>query len=418
MGLDSSTRHPSRRGVLHSAAIPLFVLSGIAAAQTPATRPKLRNGFAEAQRNTGVVPGLNLRAKPKVLWKYAPAGSWFSRVVTFDGVVIALDRATGIHALDVATGKVLWKIERKKSLNYGFGLALTRSVDFDALLVSCDTGLFAVERKTGKVLWETKIPKGVAGPTCTKASVFAGGADGKLYACDVRTGRLRWTHDYLADRPEDPEGFDGAQARLGEERPARPTSAATDGTTVFLSVFDQCRTIAVDAATGKRRWSFQSKGWMSARPTVGDRDVYVGSQDQHFYALDKNHGTVSWKIKTGSRNEAAAAATKKLVLFGSCDGMVYAADRALGSIVWRFQTREGGAAIYSRPIVSRDTVYGATLNGTLYAIELRSGKRLWKFEPLADSFINSDLESDASRLFLTTRGRGNKGESAVLAIGH
>ena len=47
---------------------------------------------ADIQRNTGVVPDLDLRTKPQVMWKYTATGSNFADVVAFDGTVIALDR--------------------------------------------------------------------------------------------------------------------------------------------------------------------------------------------------------------------------------------------------------------------------------------------------------------------------------------
>lgn len=374
---------------------------------------------ADVQRNTGVVAGMKLAAEPRVLWKYTAEGGRFSEVVAYDGTVIALDRSGPIHALDSATGMLLWKSEEGDRFSFGFGLALTRNPDFDALLVGCDTGLFALERRTGRKLWEHDLPKGVAGPTCTRDLVFAGGADGNVYACELRTGEVKWMHDFVSDRPKDPEGFDGEQARF-TDRPARPMHASTDGETVFLSVFDQCRTLALDAETGQRRWDFPTRGWMHGRPTVGEDLVFVGSQDDFLYAIDKDMGNLSWKVKTKSRVEASAAVGDALVVFGSCDGNVYAVSKETGKVVWTFETeKEGraGAPIYSQPLISHGTVYLAAMRGKVYGLDLETGKRSWAFEPLAESEINSDPQVDAGRLFLTTRQNDGKGESAVLAIG-
>ena len=35
---------------------------------------------------------------------------------------------------------------------------------------------------------------------------------------------------------------------------------------------------------------------MYSRPAIGRRDVYVSSQDRHFYAVDKKTGAVSVKV--------------------------------------------------------------------------------------------------------------------------
>ena len=46
--------------------------------------------------------------------------------------------------------------------------------------------------KTGKKLWHTKIDKGVAGPACTAEFVIAGSSDGKVYGCELKTGKIKW----------------------------------------------------------------------------------------------------------------------------------------------------------------------------------------------------------------------------------
>jgi outer membrane protein assembly factor BamB len=399
----------------------VLLASGSATAQDAAGKERQERAKAaeDAQRNTGVAADLHLTEKPQVLWKYTAARGSFDGVVAFEGTVVALDRSGTIHALDSDPGGLLWKSEEGYGFSFGFGLDLTRNSEFDAVLVGCDTGLYALNRKTGAKLWHTAMPKGVAGPVCNADTVFAGGGDGHVYACELRTGEVKWKHDYLADRPKDPPGFDGERARF-TDRPARPMHASTDGETVFLSVFDQCRTLAVDARTGHRRWGFPTQGWMYGRPTVGKNHVFVGSQDDHFYAIDKDMGNQSWKVKAKSRNEAAAAVTDGLVVFGSCDGNVYAVKEETGEVVWTFETEKddkGRAPIYSQPLISRETVYLPALRGKIYALALATGELKWALEPLAGSEINSDPQVDAGQLFLTTRQDDGKGESAVVAIG-
>ena len=112
--------------------------------------------------------------------------------------------------------------------------------------------------------WHTKVPSGdgpvlaVPGP----GLVCAACDDGTLHALDAATGERRWAADFLADAPKDPPGFRGDVARVGTAK-ARPAALTTDGGAVFVSVYDQSRVVAFDAATGKRLWSFQAGGWVS-----------------------------------------------------------------------------------------------------------------------------------------------------------
>lgn len=398
----NATRSDRRR----FSAAPLIALATIAGGGLP------------AQADAAGAPDRG--GEPRVLWKYAPDGARFSGVVADRGVVFALDRAGRIHALEAPTGEVLWTTdEARLGFDYGYGLALSSRPGFDALLVGCDDGLLALDRATGAVLWHTETPFGVAGPACTGELAVAGGADGKVYGCELLTGRIRWRHDFLADRPEDPAGFSGDSARFGG-RPARPAAAAADGEMVVVPIFDQCRALALDAATGERLWAFPTQGWMYGRPAIGPRLVYLASQDRHFYAVDKVAGKLAWKVGTRGRNEAAAALTERFAYFGSCDARLYAVDHGVGKVQWRFPTEhaEGrGAPIYSRPLVMGDAVYLAAMRGKIYAVDRDTGELIWKFCPLPESEPNSDLVTDGGLLFVTTRKSGDDaGQSAVLAI--
>lgn len=357
-------------------------------------------------------------AAAKVAWKYAPAGARMDDVLAGDEVVFAVDRSGRVHAVDPATGEARWTTAPGLQFGRGFGLALSPAPDFPALLVGDDTGLTAFDVATGARRWHTGIAAGVAGPACTAQVVVAGGADGIVYGCDLATGEIRWRSDYLEDAPDDPPGFVGANARFADMR-ARPCGAATDGAMVVLTVFDQCRALAFDAATGKRLWAFATRGWTFARPAFGPRNVYVASQDGNVYAVDKQLGKEAWHVATGARNEGACAPTERFVYFGSCDGKLYAVDHGVGRVVWTFTIEpnaNGGRPIYSRPLVVGDTICLATMPGVVYALDRRTGALRWQLRPSADSELNSDLVAVGDRLFVTTRKTDAGGESALFAI--
>jgi outer membrane protein assembly factor BamB len=369
----------------------------------------------QAQDPSKAVPA----GKPQVevAWRYAPKPSDFDEVVVGDGAVFALDREGRVHALDAASGAPRWLGKDALVCDRVFGITLTTHEQGAIVVVGTDQGMFAFRAMDGEKLWFTAIAAGVAGPAVAKGIVVAGGADGRVYGFDLRTGEIRWQQDYLEDRPDDPPGFKGEEARFSE--PARPCGAATDGAMVALSIFDQCRTLAFDAATGKRLWSFRTEGWMYGRPSFGPLFVYVPSQDEHVYAIDKQIGRQQWKVGTKARNEAMAALQDRFVYCGSCDGTLHAIDVAVGRVAWTFPIErfEGRTtAIYSRPVVLGDVVYFGAMEGTVYALDRATGKERWRLRPSPDSEITGDLETDGTRLFVVTRTNDGKGESSVLAI--
>jgi outer membrane protein assembly factor BamB len=352
-----------------------------------------------------------------IAWHYTPAGSSLETLVTDGHVLFVLDRKGRIHALDAA-GNVKWISKEPLNFALGYGIALSPVANFDALLVGGDAGLVALRRDNGERLWRSDIAGGVAGPAVTERAVIAGGSDGRVHACDLRTGKELWSDDCMADRPDDPPGFDGAQARF-DGSAARMGAAKTDGRMVLVPIFDQCRAVAVDAQSGKRLWDFRTQGWTYGGVSIGQHNAFVVSQDNHVYGVDNEMGKEMWRIETKARNEASATPTGRFAYFGSCDGKLYAVDEVVGRVVWRFPIEpdaHGNTPIYGAPLALGDSVVLAAMPGVVYAVDKRAGTLRWKLRPSAGSELNGDLVAIGNRLFVTTRKDGDAGKSGVFAI--
>lgn len=87
-----------------------------------------------------------------------------------------------------------------------------------------------------------------------------------------------------------------------------------------------------------RPWSFQTgKGVFSSPVIDASGNVYIGSADQNFYALDRS-GALRWKYATAEVIDSAALLDDRgRVYFGSGDAHVYALDRETGALVWKFR---------------------------------------------------------------------------------
>ncbi len=367
-------------------------------------------------RHTGVVKGLDLAAQPQLLWTFKPDKS-ISHFTAYEDVVYVVTGKDILLAARADDAEPLW--QRELGMDDVTGIACSCDREADFVVVACYQGVVAVDRKTGTVVWRQLIDQGLAGPVIVNKRVYAAGYDGKAYALDLVTGRMLWQHDYLSDAPEDPPGFDGNRARLGD-RPTRPGKTSSDGETVFFCVFDQCRVIALDCKTGQRQWAFRTEGWMLMRPTITDEHVFVGSQDKHFYCIDKATGKQVWKFKTGSRVEAAAAVTDRHVYFGSCDANLYCLDQRTGELQWTSTTIKRpkyGGPIYEQPIASGDLIYLPAMEGQLYAVSASSGELKWQLRPSEASEIDGSF-TDGKRVYIATRKNFDKlGEDSLYVLG-
>jgi outer membrane protein assembly factor BamB len=283
-------------------------------------------------------------------------------------------------------------------------------------------GVVAVAVKDGGIHWSRPIMHG-AGPCAmvkSKGLVAVGGNDGFVYGLGAKTGETRWKTNILADAPPDPPGFSGTQARVGDSL-SRPTGVACDEETIYQSIFDQSRIVALDADTGALKWSYQAGGWVYGAPTVGAEYVLVGSQDKLLHCLEKGTGKCVWKFPTKGRIEAGGTLDDRSMFFGSCDGGYYRVNLADGKQLWKFETDpgpDGRRPIYSVPIVTADALYFAAGEGQVYALDKETGKLRWKLRAAEDSELFCSPASDGERLFIVTRPvhRGT-GFNALVAIG-
>jgi outer membrane protein assembly factor BamB len=74
-------------------------------------------------------------------------------------------------------------------------------------------------------------------------------------------------------------------------------------------------------------YAFPTGGFIESSPAVGaDGTVYIGSQDNHLYAVDGT-GTQKWKFETGDHIDSSpAVGADGTVYIGSYDNYLYAID--------------------------------------------------------------------------------------------
>jgi len=189
------------------------------------------------------------------------------------------------------------------------------------------------------------------------------------------------------------------------------SSPAVSGSTVYVGSTDN-HMYAVDRATGTQRWRFATRGPVSSSPAVANGLVYFGSVDGNFYAVDAESGTARWTFATrGERRftapgiHGAIPRTERmpdpfdvflsspviadgLVIFGSGDQHVYALDAATGAVRWSFAT---GDVVHASPAVSAGVVFIGSWDRNLYALELATGRERWRYTTGNDTTIYNQI---------------------------
>jgi len=102
--------------------------------------------------------------------------------------------------------------------------------------------------------------------------------------------------------------------------------------------------------------------------------------------LFEGQGGVRWRVKTGGSVRSTPAVTARRVFVGSDDGTLYAIDRRSGRVVWRFVA---GGAVAASPAVAAGLVIAATLPGRIFAVDAGTGALRWSIRTGAPLPLNT-----------------------------
>jgi len=133
----------------------------------------------------------------------------------------------------------------------------------------------AIDAETGRDRWTYRAGGPVLHPCAAdRARVFFGGADGALCALSANDGKPLWVRDAGAPVWNAPAVYDGA------------VFVASTGGTLY----------AFDAASGATRWSAAAGAPILNSPAIDAKAnrVYVGAEDMHVYAFDRDTGRRLW----------------------------------------------------------------------------------------------------------------------------
>jgi outer membrane protein assembly factor BamB len=377
----------TRRGFVASASVAAAGVAGsdaAAASEIAATTdwPMARRDAA----NTGVLPDVRApRENLGVTWSQSFDADLAARPVLFDATLYAGTDDGTVVALDATTGSVEWRYDAN-SADLGSSLAATDDHVYVGTMPADAGGpgeVHAVRRADGSRAWRRETDRGVeTPPTVVDDTVVVATEGGRTLALAAADGSVRWS-------------WDGDQAVL-----AAPAVDADSGTVVVRG--DGGETTALDLATGDRQWVADWSLYApTCAPAVRDGRVHVGGYDDeqgHLYARDVASGDPAWhRTFDGPVVAAPAVADDRLYVH---DGVhVHALDPATGDDAWRVEAGARGSVA-----VAGETVYATEPDDGIRTLAAASGAEHGRFTPDAavDAF---PLPADGGVFVATGDGR-------------
>lgn len=303
-------------------------------------------------RRTQAQTEIKLRPPFRVVWSRGVGSLVEFPAVVSDGVAYVGNYKGTIYALDMRTGKHVWKYDPP-----GGKMASSPAVvDTRRLVVHGMDGVVRVlDRRNGKLLWERRIGSPIESSPIVRAGIdYFGAHNGRMYALDLRTGRFRWVRS------------------LGYKI---TSSAAIAGRTLFIGDYGG-RLLALDTRTGRTRWARSVNGRVYGTPAVADGRVVVPSSTGGSVTAFTTGGRYLWRVNTGSYVYSSPAIWGGKVFFGSYDGRMYAHSLASGRRVWSVAA---GGPVSGAIVVVAGVAYAGSTWGRITAADARTGRVLLRF---------------------------------------
>ncbi len=300
--------------------------------------------FPDASQSGEIVPKWKfktedeIRCSPMVYREYAYIGSY----------------DTNVWAVKTDTGEFVWKHPTNG------GIASSPVLDESNKLIlfgSEDYSFNAVDYRTGRINWSYAARDRIRSTArVAHGRVFFGCDDGKVYALMSMNGRFLWSYDMAA-----------------------PVRGCPFVTNELIIVGSEAGEVVALELNGNRKWGFRAKRNVTSSPFVDPVEgiCYIGSQDNHMYALDASSGFSSWRFRTNGPVISSPTVAEGMLYFGSADGHLYCLNAQTSKEKWKFNTEK---PIVSSPIVHKGAVYFGGTDDYFYCVDCQSGKERWKFK--------------------------------------
>ena len=153
---------------------------------------------------------------------------------------------------------------------------------------------------------------------------------------------------------------------------------------------------------GRLLWDFKMKSGVSSPVIRHKDDIYFGAADGFFYSLKLDTGHLNWKFWTGSENSGAPLVHEGLLYWTAGNQKIYALTLK-GKLLWIHSGPALPKAFFvrgrPRPVVYKNWVYTGFYQGSLVALDKKSGRVQWERSLSSSHPIIEDLELSGGCLF-------------------
>ncbi len=277
-----------------------------------------------------------------------------------------------IIAYNATTGKQVWKYTGIGSVKNAIAFTNGNIVATNSKGVT-----YAIKGNSGVLSWKTdldynRMPPIVTGITTHNNTVYTGFGN-SLSALNGKNGEVLWKN----------KSWNNGEGSV-------PTLTLADGVLIasshWVSLFGH------DTKTGKLLWKNKDLRFRDATTTFKDGKLYVASNNS-LYILNHKTGKAVKRVETKFNFSVSSAPliTDSLIIMATSNNGVAAFNKKTFELLWNHATepaliytspytKTNEKTVEASPVLSGNVVYIGGSDGVFYALDIASGKEIWKID--------------------------------------
>ena len=208
--------------------------------------------------------------------------------------------------------------------------------------------------------------------------------NGNLKCLDATNGELLWSKEIKINLP--------SKMRFWSDKETEEiTGGPGYGEDTVMIGTSEGRVIVFSAEKGNELWRAQLTSEILSAPQIHNNVVVVRTLDGKIFALDGDNGRRLWVYDRSVpsltlRGTSAPVIADTTVIAGFDGGRLAALDLKTGRLLWEVSISESRGStdlermidIDSTPVVINGIIYVSTYQGDLVALQLESGREIWR----------------------------------------
>ncbi len=267
----------------------------------------------------------------------------------------------------VASSDLPEKLEKIWEVPLGDQIVATAAIVGDFVYVPCLSGeLVCLRKSNGEKVWAYKTVENVqpnmfapgfkSSPTVAGDKIYLGDEEGVFHAIDLATGKGLWTFQTQGE--------------------IYSSAAVVDDRIIFGSYDNNLYCLNLD---GTLAWKFLTQGYVHCAPAVVEGVTFIAGCDEHLRVIDIKTGQQRAEIKLETYLIASPAVIGDTLYVGTYASEVVAVNWKAKSVVWRYQSGHGDFPFHSSAAVTDNLVVVGGRDKLVHAVDRATGKMKWTF---------------------------------------